>query len=711
MRSVLLVLLVASACGSLPQRHYYTLTGQPPAKSFEKPFPIKLRVADLGVSRSYRREELVIRTDAHELTFVRARRWSEPVERMISMLVRQQVKRSGIAAEVQDETSTTDADFVLGGEIEAVEQLEDGRDRFAHLAVTFRLLRVHDDTSVWTFRTDTRRPVSGASSRSTARVLSDILASQTDQALADLATFLTDPTAPRPAAIPPPEPTVAAPEESLLGPDETSARNDLPELQHDDSAIPVGAGAIFAPTLSKGEREPRVGVYAGGALVAEGQHGKRIVVAPGIYEVRLGSGAVDQQLSVRLRVVEGKTTVLPTNWASLEVSVVDQTFIPFRGSYEIIEMASRDAIGLGFGADEQLGEATRVWVLKPGLYKIIRAGGTYRDRTDFATVRVEPGKLTRFTLVVDPNDGTFHGAGENDPSIIAMGGAEDEDNPWQLRAVLGGNLSFNRSDVVGSPAGWKLSFAVFFDGSARFATGPHIWLTRIEMEEGQTRVLSQDNFQNDRDRLYLNSVYTYQLLPWFGPYVRLGLETKLLPRYQDFDQPRDVQVLDAAGQVAETLGGVSRVELGGPLAPTQLKQGAGGNFRVLRRSFLELDLRVGLGARQTIARGLRVFQVTTDGTSQLVPVDDSNLVGLEATLVALGRLSSFMTVSSELDGLVPIGSDDAVVYTWRNQVTLRLVSFISLNYRFNVTRDPSLGIGSEAQTEHDVQLRFSWVLF
>src|SRR5262249_43045270 len=145
--------------------------------------------------------------------------------------------------------------------------------------------------------------------------------------------------------------------------------------------------------------------------------------------------------------------------------------------------------------------------------------------------------------------------------------------------------------------------------------------------------------------------------------------------YQILDPARDVAVLDASGNTVETLTNVSRVELGSTWAPTQLKQGAGGNFRVFRRSFLELDLRVGLGLRQTIASGLKVYQDLPNGTGKLVAVEDSNLFGLETTFVALGRVSSFISLSSELDALIPVTADTDSVFTWRNQLTLRLVSF------------------------------------
>jgi hypothetical protein len=246
----------------------------------------------------------------------------------------------------------------------------------------------------------------------------------------------------------------------------------------------------------------------------------------------------------------------------------------------------------------------------------------------------------------------------------------------------------------------------------RYKNGPHLWHNQLELEQGQTRLPDQDEFQSDTDRLFFHTIYTYDLLSWFGPYARFGLETKLFTRYENFDEPTDVIVLDEEGMEVRTLSGVRRVKLGDTFAPFALKEGAGGNFRLLRSRFAELDVRLGFGGRQTFASGLYVFEESvTGGAGRLIPVTDSSIEGLEGTLVGLGRVTRFVTVSTELDGLVPVKSEDLAVVTWRNQVAVRLASFLSLNYRFNLTRDPNLGIGTDARTEHDVQLRFSFVLF
>src|SRR5687768_13223800 len=173
---VVAAVLLAAGCRSPASRHYYTLTSSAPAVRFTRPYPVKLRVAEMEMRRTYRRDELVTRADLHELTFLRRQRWSEPPQRMISGIIREHLRRSGIGAEIQDDTTIDEPDFILAGEVEAIEQLTEGDDHFAHLAITFRLRRFKDDEMVWEFRVDARRPVSGSSMRSTVRSLSELLA-------------------------------------------------------------------------------------------------------------------------------------------------------------------------------------------------------------------------------------------------------------------------------------------------------------------------------------------------------------------------------------------------------------------------------------------------------------------------------------------------------------------------------------------------------
>lgn len=735
-----LVLAGLVGCGRAPARSYYTLTYPIEQGRFTDSVDVTVRVKEIDLRESYRRSEIVLRPDRHELRYDRARRWSERPQKMITALLVDHLRASNLVRQVDEKVAQTPAQYTLSAEVEAIEEVQAGDQALARLAMNLRLVRFADDTVVWTYRFDARRPVGEVernTTRSTVRALSEILQAQFDLALDDLRIYLANPETPRLARTAEPvepQPTTDGAGGLRWKPDDPL--NDLPGLHADTTPMGVGFGAVFVPSLSDTREEPPVAVYAaeGGSAVAEGRPGARIVLRPGTYDIRFGTGTVSQQIVARAEVEDGRTVVVPPTWATLQVDVVDEQFVPFRGTYELIRMDNREDYGIGFGADEQQGEKVRVWTLPPGLYKIIRSGGTYRDRTDFATVRLVPGEHSRFTLVLDEDTGEFLGAGEVDPNQTA-----DRDQTWTVRGVVGGSLVFNDTEDAEAQQGRSYGASVFFDGALTYRKDAHLWHTRLELEEEQTRAPEDDFFTNDADRLFLHTIYTYVVVPWFGPYARVGAETSLLTRYQAIANPGYVCPPDANGGVAgpcSTVDGpdgpiievdrdeaelVDRLRLGGSFAPLQLREGTGGNFRVLRKRSIELDLRLGLGARQTLANGLRSY---SDRQSRADPspedpertlalytyqlVEDSYVTGIEGTVVGFARPLPWVTVSTEFDGLLAFDQENSS-FTWRNQISLRLASFASLNYRYNLTLDPA--IIDETQTEHDVQLRFSYTLF
>lgn len=726
-------------CARPAARSYYTLTYPIDQGRFEQSFDVTVRIKEVDLRESYRRSEIVLRPDRHELRYDRARRWSERPQKMITDLIVDHMRASNIVRQVDEEVAQTPAEYTLESQVEAIEQVNAGDMALARLAMNLRLVRQKDDAVVWTYRIDARRSVGDVgpgTTRSTVRALSEILQAQFDLALDDMALYLAEPETVRLARKgeqTSEQPVDVDADRIRWQPD---AHHDaVPGLHSDTTAMGVGFGAVFVPALSETRQEPPVAVFdaESGRVVAEGRPGARVVLRPGDYDVRFGTGTVSQQLVARVTVDDGRTVVVPPQWSTLQIDVVDEQFVPFRGTYELIRMDNREDYGIGFGADEQQGEKVRVWTLPPGLYKIIRSGGTYRDRTDFATVRLVPGEHSRFTLVLDADTGEFLGAGEVDPNQTA-----DRDQRWTVRGVVGGSVVFNDTEQAEQQQGRSYGASVFFDGSVTYREDAHLWHTRLELEEEQTRAPEDDFFTNDADRLFLHTIYTYVVVPWFGPYARIGAETSLLTRYQAIGSPAYVcpPSADGVGAPCSTVDGpdgpiievdrdeaklVDRLELGGSFAPLQLREGTGGNFRVLRKRTIELDLRLGLGARQTLANGLRTYsdRQTRDDpipedlertlayyTYQLV--DDSTVTGIEGTVVGFARPLPWVTVSTEFDGLLAFEQDNSS-FTWRNQVSLRLASFASLNYRYNLTLDPA--IIDETQTEHDVQLRFSYTLF
>ncbi len=478
-----------------------------------------------------------------------------------------------------------------------------------------------------------------------------------------------------------------------VGPAQDTFFDDHPDLRKDRTVVPPGMGAVFLPPFQL-EEQPIAHAWKGGKLIGEGPLGRRIVLAPGDYTVHLGDGA--DPVRVKVKVVEGRTTIVPEAWGGLQVDVVDQRFVPFRGAYELIRMDTHDVVGLGFGADALLGEAAKVWVVPPGIYKIIQSGGTYRDRTNFATVRVLSGEMQRFTLVMDPDTGEFEGAGLNDEQ-------ETDSGAWTFGGTIGGNVEFIRSELQAEELSAQVSG--FLDLSMRLDVGDHRWETRVDVEESQTRNSTTQRFTNLNDRLFSHTIYTYEVVEWFGPYVRARFDTQILPREQTFDDPR--VIIDTEGNAQLT----DRILLAGFFSPMSFQEGTGGNVRVWRSREAEFYLRIGAGAFQLLPNRLRVLREVDGAPDRLVDVDADQLEGMESTAKGWARLFRWVTLSTEFDSLLPFDRPDAYIFNWRSQLNLRLASFASLAYRFNAVRNEVLTLEDKILTEHNVQLRFSWTIF
>lgn len=782
--ALLALALGATSClWSKPvQRRYYTLVQPRGAQAAKKAFPADLWVREVEIASVYDRPQIVFRHSPTELRYFHLESWADRPQRMMSQHLVQALRGSGLFRSVVERLGTSPPDYVLESTVLAIEQLDGGDVWYAHLAMSFRLSRFGKNAVVWQYDFDERRPVADPDVALTVRALSEILDAQMDRVRAGIDARLAgrpDPNAAKTAkaspasgteAAPAPAPWPAGTQPVALSPDaappdapETgSAPPDAPageegagatakrghdrrsrralaraavlaaedridwrksaQYATDPTVVPPGKGAVFLPALSGDpEREPTVEVYAHGENVASGLMGRRIPVAPGHYRVFFGSGTLSQRMARQVDVTEGEVVVVDPDWSALDISVVDEKFIPWRGTYEIHDRIRAEYVGLGYGADEEQGERTQVWVLPPGLYKIVQSGANYRARTNFATVQLPKGDFVPFVLVMDPATSDFLGAGVSDAE---EGGKIFEDERWSLRWSLGGDMMWSSRSGQDTEVGSEFALTVFSDNLARFRDGPHLWTTRLEIEEGQrllARVrpdgshesLADAQFEPITDRLYLNSLYIYELLSWAGPYLRLGGETSAFNRYRYPADGQSVIVRDPEGAVISERSDQEQVLLAHSFSPLEFKQGAGVNFRVWHTTMVDLDLRTGLGARQYLAFGqlLSNDELTTGTQLVLDQATNSFLLGPEATVVASVRLTRYLQATTELDALVPFGGTESTRFTWRNAISLRLSNFASLVYTLNLDRNPNVGRENPLAIDQGLRLRFSWIVF
>ncbi len=481
------------------------------------------------------------------------------------------------------------------------------------------------------------------------------------------------------------------------------------QAERDPQRPPPATGAIFVPTMSEARFEPKVLIGPAGAETTgppeellERPMGSRTWVRPGNYRVLVGSGDVGDRLEWEVKVVEGRTTFIPAEWAGLRVTVVNERGTPFRGTYELVRLPGRDYVGIGLGADLAQGETLNTWLLRPGTYMLLAAGESYRARKNFVTVRLVPGELVRYTLVLDETTGDVLGAGEIDESQPTVEG------PWHVSLLLGGGLSFNRaSSVVGKPDGMSFDLNAFVESVGGFDRDSHLFYARLYIEEEGRLSLPEGFYLNLVDTFDVDLLYMYRLVSYFGPYVRTTFQTSLVPSFQDFETPTDVVRLGLNGEVKGTETAVIDTQLTVPFDPLDLRYGAGVRFDFTPTYWFDLKARTGVGARHLFAREL--FVNADDGATdafEVREVPDFNQFGVEASLLTELRITRWVLLKAEADALMPFDAPADTALQLDATVSLRLASFASLNYILRLELDPA--ITDDLQLDQTVLLRFAY---
>ncbi len=444
--------------------------------------------------------------------------------------------------------------------------------------------------------------------------------------------------------------------------------------------------------MSETNNEPQALVFRGDDQVASGPNGARIVVEPGAYTVRVGSGPTPQMVSVAVDAQAGATTVVPVRWSGLRIEVVDESNLAHRGAYELIRVTDRQPFTVGFGADTLQGEQLRTLLMPPGLYRIVQPGANYRARTDFATVLAPEGALVHYKLVINPDDGRFRGAGVVLPAEL---GAVPELSPWSRRYMLGLSAPFGSTrNVVGANNENTFGTELFFDTYVTYQRDRDLFSGVFELESGFQKVRPEASaaipWRKTHDRLRIDVLYSRFLNARVGPYVRFGLRTSLFESNmlvtedtlisRQFNDGRRESVVVPANSTFPT---------GDAFSPPEYREGAGLNTRLLQGRTVRLDWRVGAGLRQNRFAGA-FFLDDDETTSKLeyVEGDNFNEIGLETTLVATVRYRSLL-YNANLDLFSEFAASDPSI-DWRSTLSWRLTRELSLDYKIDLLRLPQV---------------------
>ncbi len=478
-----------------------------------------------------------------------------------------------------------------------------------------------------------------------------------------------------------------------------------PKLQIDQEAMDdiKGLGRIFLPAMTNADFEPVYTVLQNDTILKVQKMGKSVFLRPGKYSIKFGSGTLNQMMKKDIYIQAEETRIIEPDWCGLTIRIIDEARNWLKEPYELFRLPQGEAFGIGYGADEQLGENLQTWILKPGLYKIVKLGEHVNTYVNFATVRLLPGDLTQYTIVMDSDTKNFTGAGILESEI-----EKRSTTNWTTYSALYGSFTLNRSNnVTSKEEQTSMAFVAQLDYNIKYSTNRHFFLSRGLIEEGWNMQAKKSSFRSYLDNIRLKNTYIFYFLSGLGVYGRFFLETNMFKTTYYYDKSKTVTLYDEQGKLQKTNYNVEKATVAPNFSPLELKEGFGINYSLIRSLRANFNVRVGMGFRQNINHKVYTKDAATD--TAFFEKKSVSLQGPEASLLGNFRIFRNIMITSELDVLVPSGTNNQLVYDWENNVNLRLSKNISIDYTIRIKKDPS--IISYIQTEQILLLRYSFIIF
>ncbi len=291
--------------------------------------------------------------------------------------------------------------------------------------------------------------------------------------------------------------------------------------------------------------------------------------------------------------------------------------------------------------------------------------------------------------------------------VPGAGGFDTKEGPkpvegWSPRVSVGLTASFgdNRS-VVGQADGGTLGFGLKFDAGLDYRRGGHEWRNSLNLAEGLTRTPVIPVFVKSADLLALESIYLYHVTPWFGPFARATMLTSMF-------RGADIRPAPVTYTVARVSGELETVEASGlplsdPFRPMTLKQSLGPFLRPVEKEAINIEIRAGVGAQETIAKGqLLVADDKDTPVIEIKELANVNQIGVEAAADLWGAVSDKrVTYRVGVDVMIPLSytalkaGDDRSSLSLMNvelggQLSFKLVEWASLDYQIKAVREPQV---------------------
>lgn len=160
MRLPLILALLASCFGARPNLRSYYVIGPEPLERFHTPlFTGLVRVRNMDTDSIYDKFQIVLRRNPYELNYSEQHVWAVKPKEMVSDVIASALAETNTFGAVQRELGEVRPEYLLSGDLHALEIYDSDDLWFAHVAVTLRLSRFSTGETLFSHTYEARKLV------------------------------------------------------------------------------------------------------------------------------------------------------------------------------------------------------------------------------------------------------------------------------------------------------------------------------------------------------------------------------------------------------------------------------------------------------------------------------------------------------------------------------------------------------------------------
>jgi len=171
--------------GSTEPSRYYTVSAESISVAGATS-DARVHVKKFTIDPAYQRTNIVYRESPYDFMFYDLDLWATRPEQMLTQVAGEYLIKSNMFKSV-DLKPMGKPDFELLGNVDAIEEIDEGSSQEAHLAVQLTFRKVGEDTPLWEKRYDERQSMNKRDAHSAAEALSKLYAKYMQDALENIA--------------------------------------------------------------------------------------------------------------------------------------------------------------------------------------------------------------------------------------------------------------------------------------------------------------------------------------------------------------------------------------------------------------------------------------------------------------------------------------------------------------------------------------------